>query len=109
MRRWNSPSQRENRLLIGLRILGAVQDNFHILEMPPRGVEHCEAGREGLDGKPGLDELQGADLVAEIAVAKLARGPNIGAAAETPRDQSSLFQLIQRTPHGAAGSVERRR
>ncbi len=93
---------REGFLVAGRR-LGVSQDDLHVVQIGPRGVQHREPRGEGLNGEARLNKLQGTNLIGKVdaAMVGLRRRADKGAAAKTPRHQAGFFQLVQRAAHGA--------
>src|SRR6266508_1868280 len=90
-------------------VLGMGEHHLHVVEIPPRRVQHREPRGERLDRKPRLDELERAHLIDEVARAPRAgcRRADKSAAAETSRHEPCLFELIQRAAHRAPRCLER--
>ncbi len=90
-----------------VEFLAAGEHDAHVVEDTLRGVEHGKPRRERLDGEARLDQLQGADLVGELRTVMGGAGrADIGAAAEPPRHQTGLLELIERPAHRAPRGVE---
>src|SRR5512147_3303555 len=83
-------------VLVVDRLLAMRKHLFHVVEIPPRRMQHGKPRGEGLDREPRLDQLDRAHLIGKVGAAAVGccRGADESSAAEATRDESSPFELV---------------